>query len=170
MVITPASRLAMTPGNFTYNPRFPGQTYDAETGLYYNYHRTYDPGTGGYTQADPLGLGGGQFSLYSYVGGNPVNFIDPLGLTICWPWGSCTGEEHYPPTDRVPPGEPKDPTKPKRNPKCDDMPNFDVCMSCCTTISGQLGPTGTPGGPCAESCYRKQGITKGPANSNQCGG
>ena len=67
-------------GAFTYNPRFPGQLYDAETGLYYNYHRSYSPGTGTYTQSDPIGLGGG-INTYAYVGGNPVNAVDPLGLS-----------------------------------------------------------------------------------------
>jgi RHS repeat-associated protein len=69
-------------GVFTYNPRFPGQLYDAETGLYYNYHRNYDPKIGGYTQSDPIGLAGG-INTYAYVGGNPVNDIDPEGL-ISW--------------------------------------------------------------------------------------
>ena len=67
-------------GNFKYNPRFPGQLYDAETGLYYNYFRHYDPRTGTYTQSDPIGLGGGV-NTYAYVSGNPVNLIDPLGLS-----------------------------------------------------------------------------------------
>jgi RHS repeat-associated protein len=66
-------------GVFTYNPRFPGQLYDAETGLYYNYHRNYDPKIGGYTQSDPIGLAGG-INTYGYVEGNPVNWVDPLGL------------------------------------------------------------------------------------------
>jgi len=57
---------------FTYNPRFPGQLYDAETGLYYNYQRNYSPQTGTYTQPDPIGLAGG-INPYSYVRGNPVN-------------------------------------------------------------------------------------------------
>jgi RHS repeat-associated protein len=56
--------------------------YDAETGLYYNYFRHYDPKTGTYPQPDPIGLQGG-INTYSYVGGNPVNFIDPLGLDVC---------------------------------------------------------------------------------------
>jgi RHS repeat-associated protein len=42
------------------NPlRFPGQYYDAETALHYNYFRDYDPGSGRYFETDPMGLTGG---------------------------------------------------------------------------------------------------------------
>ena len=41
------------------NLRFPGQIEDAETGLYYNWHRYYDPELGRYVTADPIGLVGG---------------------------------------------------------------------------------------------------------------
>ncbi len=57
--------------------RFPGQMADAETGLFYNRYRTYDPETGRYLTPDPLGLDGG-FNLYSY-GPNPVGWFDPMG-------------------------------------------------------------------------------------------
>ncbi len=57
--------------------RLPGQYYDAETGLYYNLNRYYDPKTGRYLQPDPAGDG---LNPYTYVGGNPVNAIDPQGL------------------------------------------------------------------------------------------
>ena len=53
-----------------YSPRFPGQTYDAETGLHYNFHRDYNPATGRYVQSDPIGLDGGMNS-FGYVEGNP---------------------------------------------------------------------------------------------------
>ncbi len=45
------------------------------------WHRFYDPSTGRYITADPIGLAGGM-NLYSYVGGDPVNAIDPWGLRV----------------------------------------------------------------------------------------
>jgi RHS repeat-associated protein len=67
-------------GSFLYNARFPGQTYDAESGLFYNGFRDYDPRTGRYVEPDPIGLKGG-LNLYAYVNGNPVDRVDPKGLT-----------------------------------------------------------------------------------------
>jgi len=61
------------------NFRFPGQYYDAETGLHYNYHRYYDPGTGRYLRPDPIGLVGG-INLFTYLENNPLNKTDPFGL------------------------------------------------------------------------------------------
>ena len=57
----------------------PGQYYDAETGLHYNYFRDYDPKTGRYIEVDPIGLGGGM-NLYGYTSQNSVNRKDLNGL------------------------------------------------------------------------------------------
>uniref|UniRef100_A0A2G7SNP2 RHS repeat-associated core domain-containing protein n=1 Tax=Chryseobacterium sp. B5 TaxID=2050562 RepID=A0A2G7SNP2_9FLAO len=59
--------------------RYPGQVFDEETGLSYNLHRYYDAATGRYIQADPIGLAGG-WNRFGYVGGDPLNAIDPDGL------------------------------------------------------------------------------------------
>jgi len=56
------------------NFRFTGQYFDVETGLNYNYFRTYDPQLGRYTQADPIGLAGGM-NRFGYVGASPASFI-----------------------------------------------------------------------------------------------
>ncbi len=83
------------------NFRFPGQYYDQETGLHYNYHRYYDPRTGRYLRPDPIGLEdnillkiytlmnckylpGGDINSYGYVLNNSINYTDPFGLfTLC---------------------------------------------------------------------------------------
>ncbi|WP_370978289.1 RHS repeat domain-containing protein [Agaribacterium sp. ZY112] len=86
------------------NTRFPGQYFDEETGMNYNYYRTYDPSLGRYIQSDPIGIlrdysdpalkvaiqvgvveetGFANESLnhlYGYVGQNPVGWYDPYGL------------------------------------------------------------------------------------------
>ncbi|WP_425608313.1 RHS repeat domain-containing protein [Thermomonas flagellata] len=67
--------------NFAFDLRFPGQRYDQATGLNYNYFRDgYEPGTGRYTQSDPVGLGGGP-STYAYSRNMPTGAFDPKGLT-----------------------------------------------------------------------------------------
>ncbi len=64
--------------------RFPGQYDIIGNGLYYNYHRDYDPSTGRYLQSDPIGNAGGV-NTYAYTNGNPVMMVDPLGLACLDP-------------------------------------------------------------------------------------
>ncbi|MEF2074861.1 RNase A-like domain-containing protein [Consotaella aegiceratis] len=72
--------------------RFPGQYEDAETGLYYNRHRHYDPLTGHYTSPDPIGLAGGD-RPQAYVQ-NPTVWTDPLGLSRLAPGGGLQAHEN----------------------------------------------------------------------------
>ena len=65
----------------TLNLRFPGQYYDEETGLHYNWHRYYNPDLGRYITSDPIGLAGGM-NTYGYALQNPVSYYDPDGRII----------------------------------------------------------------------------------------
>ena len=63
---------------------FAGGHHDELTDLVRFGARDYDPRVGQWTAKDPILFGGGDTYLYGYVGGDPVNFIDPSGLVI-WP-------------------------------------------------------------------------------------
>ena len=67
--------------------RFPGQWFQSESGLHQNWMRDYDPTTGRYMRADPLGLVDGG-SVYGYARQNPGRYVDPTGE---FPWGLAFG-------------------------------------------------------------------------------
>jgi len=67
------------PNPFTYVGRF-GVMAEGN-GLYYMRARYYDPEVGRFINKDPIGYAGGM-NLYGYVGGNPINFVDPWGLAF----------------------------------------------------------------------------------------
>lgn len=75
----PFGKATVKVGKIENNLRFPGQYYNRETGLHYNYFRDYDPTTGRYTEFDVIGLRGG-LNGYLYANANPLSFTDPLGL------------------------------------------------------------------------------------------
>jgi RHS repeat-associated protein len=68
--------------SLAFNLRFPGQYYDAETGLHYNYFRDYDASIGRYIQSDPIGPLDGV-NTFGYVSANPLASVDLLGLAEC---------------------------------------------------------------------------------------
>ncbi|MBK6895493.1 MAG: hypothetical protein IPH06_02745 [Alphaproteobacteria bacterium] len=65
-------------GTATVNLRFPGQYYDAESSLFYNWSRYYNPATGRYITSDPIGLEGG-LNTFNYAAQSPLTSIDPEG-------------------------------------------------------------------------------------------
>jgi RHS repeat-associated protein len=108
----PYGETLSTSGSFTQNLRFPGQYYDAESGVNHNGFRDYVPSLGRYLEADPIGIYGntgisnGGLNPYLYVGADPMRSVDPLGLSTSfgpcghffhnnpknkWIWQSCEG-------------------------------------------------------------------------------
>ncbi|GLU37220.1 RHS repeat-associated core domain-containing protein [Pseudomonas sp. NBRC 100443] len=83
--------------------RFPGQYFDAETGLYQNYLRDYDLRLGRYVQQDPVGLDGG-INIYWYVGLNPIYSVDVFGPRA-WAIGGRPPINPWSPQQRTSPGK-----------------------------------------------------------------
>jgi len=111
-------------GRFTFNLRFPGQYFDKETNLHYNYYRDYSPDIGRYIESDPIGLGGG-LNTYSYVGSNPLSKIDPPGLFLVFLFNSEDIEKYLGPILITVPK--KVPGMFACNAKCPTIPTGAVC-------------------------------------------
>jgi len=123
----------------TLNIRYPGQYFDAETGLHYNWHRYYDPNTGRYLQRDLIGLADGP-NPYSYVSQNPLNLWDFTGLISLYRpgadpglierlppgWGFCGGSDGYSArTGRGLKCDDEEEEKKKKCPTCPKPPSSD---------------------------------------------
>jgi RHS repeat-associated protein len=89
-------------GTAVFDARFPGQWFQTETGLHYNWHRSYDPTLGRYTQPDPLGFVDGP-SVYGYAKGSPQRWVDrdgqnagtAIGVAIAGPAGAIIGSAAF---------------------------------------------------------------------------
>ena len=66
----------------TANPfLYTGMYLDQETGLFYDRARYYSSTLGRFAQTDPVGYKD-DLNLYTYVGNDPLDGIDPLGLAV----------------------------------------------------------------------------------------
>lgn len=168
---------------FRLDLRFPGQYGDAETGLHYNLNRDYDYSTGRYVESDAIGLVGGN-ATFAYANNSPLIHSDRFGFAPSPP--TCNGPDcvnpPYDPTPNGPAPSPQ-PTPDKKEPNscpeitkktfggcgcADTSPNLATCIACCGTVTGRKrSQGGTEGGSiCAETCYRKAGITLIVPNPN----
>ena len=77
---TPFGEATVLVERISFRHRFPGQYFDAETGIHHNYLRDYDPSLGRFLTSDPLGMMDG-FNKYNYVHGNPIAAYDNFGLS-----------------------------------------------------------------------------------------
>jgi len=75
----PYGRTAVTGMSNANSFQYVGRENDG-TGLYYYRARYYHPSLQRFIREDPLDFLGGDLNLYAYVGGNPTNYIDPIGM------------------------------------------------------------------------------------------
>jgi RHS repeat-associated protein len=73
-------RTTVTGASNSSSYQYTGRENDG-TGLYYLRARYYDPNLQRFIHEDPIGFRGGDINVYTYVGNNSLNFIDPLGLS-----------------------------------------------------------------------------------------
>ncbi len=144
--------------------RFPGQWLQAESGLHQNWMRDYDPTTGRYIEADPLGLVDGA-SVYGYARQNPGRWTDPRGEDTrsgqmsfpapMWPGETYPGELGQSMLD----------LNRKYNPILLVIEKaIEKCASCppCRTVSGKVVPVGTIGYRPLDTPKRAQHGITGP--------
>ncbi len=81
-------KLLSSTGTLTNLFQYTGREFDAETGLYFNRARYFDPANGRWLSEDPIRFFGGH-NFYGYVLNNPLKFRDPLGkqsqMPSCYP-------------------------------------------------------------------------------------
>jgi RHS repeat-associated protein len=108
--------------------------YNSDSGLYLTQYRQYAPNAGRWLSRDPLGEASDQLgNLYAYVGGNPINRMDPLGLLLT-------------PPDPLPPSSPIAPPAPDGG-ACapNDQPNGDGQQYAGSPVTGEPGTWGQYG-------------------------
>ena len=69
---------------------YTGREHDRETGLRYYRARYYDGEVGRFISEDTIAIAGGDVNFYNYVGGNPINYVDPSGLKEWWEYSDLT--------------------------------------------------------------------------------
>ncbi len=129
-------------GSVALNLRFPGQVFQIETGLAYNWHRHYDIVTGRYTQPDPLRFVDGP-SIYAYAGNSPFMYVDRDGLQFApappmpLPWWNAFPR---------PMPRPMYPPLPFSLPNSSDLPRTSDCKASERTYcEGRCGSRGVQG-------------------------
>lgn len=75
--------------------KYTGQAYVESLGLHYYKARFYSHSLGRFLQPDPAGYADGP-NLYAYVGNNPINFVDPTGMTAEVHHGGFSGTPQTP--------------------------------------------------------------------------
>ena len=122
-------------GTAAFNARLPGQWFQIEAGLHYNWHRSYDPTIGRYTQPDPLGFVDGP-SVYGYARASPLANID------------VDGHMSSAPTPKTPPSSVQM-CQSQENEKCPPG-GFEACFRtrfqaprCLAWVTGVAGSRGT---------------------------